>query len=57
MLGGAGAGVVVLVDFTVAPDALGSQIQNILRPVAQSGPVYNVVNTGVVGVLQIVINV
>ena len=57
MLGGTGAGVVVLVDFTVAPDALGSQIQNILRPVAQSGPVYNVVNTGVVGVLQIVINV
>ena len=53
---GAGAGVGVLVDAALAPYALCAQIQNILGAVAERSAVHGIVNAGIAGMLQIVVN-
>ena len=53
---GAGAGVLVFVDGTLAPHALLAQIQDILGAVTEGHPVQQVINTGVAGMLQIVVD-
>ena len=57
MLCGSGAGVGVLIDIAVAPDALSTQIEDVLGAVSERGPVYDLVNAGVAGVLQIVVDI
>ena len=57
MLGGAGSSVVVFIDGAVAPHPLGTKIQDVLCAIPQCSSVYNVINAGVTGVLQIVIDV
>ena len=57
MLCGAGASVGIFKNFAVAPDALSAQVENILGAVPERGPVYDIVNAGVAGVLQIVVDI
>ena len=57
VLGRAGTSVVILIHFAVAPYSLGTQVQNILGSISKSRAVYNIINAGIVGMLQIVIDV
>ncbi|CAN3988500.1 purine-nucleoside phosphorylase, partial [Dysosmobacter welbionis] len=53
---GAGAGVLVFVDGTLAPHALPAQIQDILSAVPEGGPVQQIIYTAVIAMVQVVIN-
>ena len=56
VIAGAGAGVGVLIDLALTPYALRAQVENILRPVTERFAVHFIVNAGIVGMLQVVID-
>ena len=53
---GAGAGIGVLMDGTIAPYALIAQVQNILGTVAEGHPIQQIIYTAVIAVVQVIIN-
>ena len=56
MVAGAGTGICVFINGAVAPYALRAQVEDILRPVPERSAVHSLVNTGIIGVFQIVVD-
>ena len=56
MVAGAGTGICVFINGALAPYALRAQVEDILRPVPERSAVHSLVNTGIIGVFQIVVD-
>ena len=57
VLGRTRAGILVFINIAIAPHTLLAQIQDVLGAVPQAYPIYNIVDTGEVGVVQMVIDI
>ena len=54
---GTGTSIGILIGFALTPDALLAEIQNVLGTLPKGHPIYDLVDAGVAGVLQIVVDV
>ena len=54
---GAGTSIGILIYRTVPPDALSAQVQDVLGPVSERPAIQFIIDAGVIGMLQIVVNI
>ena len=57
MRAGTGTSIRILIGFALAPNTLLTEIQNVLGTLTKGHPIYDLIDAGVAGVLQIVIDV